>query len=80
MLQQAEAEDGPVDQRGRGILFYFVCEDVDRIYEEFTERGLSLASPETAYYGMRQVHVPNPDGYSLWFESAAGNGQPNPAK
>ena len=71
MLQQAEAEDGPVEQGGRGIIFYFVCHDVVRIYQELTERGLSLEPPRTAYYGMRQVHIPEPDGYSLCFESEA---------
>jgi uncharacterized glyoxalase superfamily protein PhnB len=69
MLQQAESEDEPATHRGRGVLFYFVCQDADRIHAELTERGLSLPPPETAYYGMRQVHVPDPDGYRLCFES-----------
>jgi len=69
MLQQAEAEDGPGTGRGRGVIFYFICDDVDRMHAELTSRGLSLAAPETAYYGMRQVMVPEPDGYSLCFES-----------
>lgn len=71
MLQQAEDEDGPLDRRGCGVVFYFVCEDADRIYQEFTERGLSLQPPTTACYGMRQVSVPEPDGYNLCFESEA---------
>ena len=69
MLQQEEEEDRPFDQRGKGIVFYFVCKDADVIYQEFTERGLSLRPPTTAYYGMRQIHVAEPDGYNLCFES-----------
>src|SRR5262245_22539591 len=64
MLQQAEAVDGPAEHRGRGVIFYFVCEDADRMYQELTERGLSLTPPKTAPYGMRQVYLPDPDGYS----------------
>jgi uncharacterized glyoxalase superfamily protein PhnB len=72
MLQQAEAEDGPAAGRGRGVSFYFVCDDVDPVYAELLVRGLKLDLPEVAYYGMKQVHVLDPDGYSLCFES------PNP--
>lgn len=69
MLQQAEAEDGPAAGRGRGVGFYFVCDDADAIYAELTGRGLKLKPPTTADYGMRQVFVPEPDGYSICFES-----------
>lgn len=69
MLQEAEDEDGPATGRGRGVSFYFVCEDADAIYAEFTSRGLQLGSPTIAYYGMKQVVVPEPDGYFLCFES-----------
>ena len=69
MLQQAEAEDGPADSNGRGVVFYFVCDDVDALYADLTKRGLDLNPPTTAYYGMRQVFVPEPDGYSICFES-----------
>jgi uncharacterized glyoxalase superfamily protein PhnB len=69
MLQQAEEEDGPAGGRGRGVSFYFICEDADAIYAELTSRGLSLGPPTIASYGMKQVLVPEPDGYYLCFES-----------
>ena len=69
MLQQAEPEDGSPTGRGRGVIFYFICDDADRLHAELTTRGLSLAAPKTAYYGMRQVTVPEPDGYELCFQS-----------
>ena len=71
MLQQAEAEDGPAAGRGRGISLYFVCDDADAIYAELTSRGLQLSSPVVAYYGMKQVVVPEPDEYYICFESPA---------
>lgn len=69
MLQQDCAEDGPTAGRGRGVGLYVICDDADRLYAEFTARGLALAPPTTAYYGMRQLTVPEPDGYYLCFES-----------
>jgi uncharacterized glyoxalase superfamily protein PhnB len=69
MLQQAMPEDGPAEGRGLGVIFYFLCDDVDQMHAELTARGLSLEAPRTAYYGMRQITVPEPDEYNLCFES-----------
>ena len=69
MLQQAEDEDGPAEDRGRGISFYFVCDDADAMYADLLSRGLQLRPPSLAYYGMKQLFVPEPDGYSICFES-----------
>ncbi len=69
MLQQAEPEDGEPQGRGRGVVLYFVCDDADAMHADLTARGLDLPEPETAYYGMRQVSVVDPDGYDLCFES-----------
>jgi uncharacterized glyoxalase superfamily protein PhnB len=69
MLQQAEEEDGPAENRGRGVIFYFMCDDAERMHEEFTARGLELKAPTTAHYGMRQVELTDPDGHVLCFQS-----------
>jgi uncharacterized glyoxalase superfamily protein PhnB len=74
MLQQAEDEDGPAESRGRGVRFYFICDDADTIYAELKSRGLQLGPPTVAYYGMKQVIVPEPDGYYVCFESALASG------
>jgi uncharacterized glyoxalase superfamily protein PhnB len=71
MLQEAKDEDGPAKERGRGVSFYFVCEDADAVYAELTSRGLQIGAPTVASYGMKQVAVPEPDGYYLCFESPA---------
>jgi catechol 2,3-dioxygenase-like lactoylglutathione lyase family enzyme len=68
MLQQAEEEDGPPAGRGPGITLYLLCDNVDAMHAELTARGLALQPPENAYYGMRQLFVPDPDGYALCFE------------
>lgn len=72
MLQSAdEAEDGPAKGRGRGVTLYFVCDDVDAFFQEVSSRGLRAEPPTTAYYGMRQLYVPEPNGYLVCFESSA---------
>ena len=70
MLQQACDEDGPAAGRGRGVCFYFNCDDVQALFAEFTERGLALQPPTAAFYGMNQIFVNDPDGYELCFQSA----------
>jgi uncharacterized glyoxalase superfamily protein PhnB len=69
MLQQADDEDGPVGSRGRGVALYFVCDDVERLHAELSARGLQLPPATVAEYGMKQLFVPEPDGYSVCFES-----------
>jgi uncharacterized glyoxalase superfamily protein PhnB len=71
MLQQACEEDGPADARGRGIVFYFNCDDVDALYAEVVARGLSVGPAEVAFYGEKQLSLRDPGGYSLCFQSPA---------
>lgn len=70
MLQQAcPQEDGPTEGRGRGVGFFFLCDDADAIHTEFTVAGLSLQPPQVAFYGMNQLFVKDPDGYELCFQN-----------
>jgi uncharacterized glyoxalase superfamily protein PhnB len=69
MLETAQAEDGRAKERGRGVTLYFVCDDVDAFFEEVSSRGLEVDPPTVAYYGMRQLYVPEPNGYRVCFES-----------
>jgi len=66
MLEQDETARG---SRGYRLSFYFVCDDVDDLYREHTDRGLALEPPVVAYYGMKHLSVPEPDGHSIHFES-----------
>ncbi len=66
MLQQV---DNPAAGAHRGISLYFVCDDADALHAELTSRGLALNPPSHAYYGMKQLYVPEPDGHTICFES-----------
>ncbi len=70
MLQQATDEDGPSAGRGRGVEFFFLCDDADALHTEFTARGLEVKRPKVAFYGMNQLFLQDPDGYQLCFQNA----------
>ena len=66
MLQQA---DRPVEVSARpDIELFFICEDVDSLYEEFVQRGLHVKTPEISFYRMKQLFLRDPDGRLLCFE------------
>ena len=71
MLQQACEEDGPAAGRGRGVGFFFNCDDAATMHADFASRGLSVSPPQPAFYGMNQVFVTDPDGYELAVWSAS---------
>ncbi|MBX3265741.1 MAG: VOC family protein [Acidobacteria bacterium] len=47
---------------------FFGCESVDEIFDHFRQKGIDLAPPTNAPYGMRQLSLTDPDGYSLCFQ------------
>ena len=47
---------------------FFGAPDVDAAYEELRAKGLRLAAPQVAPYGMKQLYLRDPDGYSLCFQ------------
>jgi glyoxylase I family protein len=47
---------------------FFGCPDVDAAYEELSGRGVQVNEPTIASYGMKQLYVRDPDGYSLCFQ------------
>lgn len=69
MLQQDCETDALTNQRGKGVTFYFICDDVDIIYHEAKVNGIDASKPEAAFYGMNQTFITDPDGNSLCFES-----------
>ena len=44
---------------------YFGCPDVDLAYLQLRALGLDVKEPANTYYGMRQLHVKDPDGFGL---------------
>ena len=74
MLQQSCEEDPPPSQCGKGITFYFICEDTDAIYRDLQSRGIEATEPSVTFYEMKQTFVVDPDGYALCFENPTGEG------
>jgi uncharacterized glyoxalase superfamily protein PhnB len=74
MLQQACEEDGPAAGRGRGVGFFFTCDDAGALHAELTANGLKLDPPSVAFYGMNQLFLKDPDGYELCFQNPTETG------
>jgi glyoxylase I family protein len=47
---------------------YFGCADLDGAYRHLRASGIDIDEPVTRHYGMRQLTVTDPDGYSLCFQ------------
>lgn len=47
---------------------YFRCPDVDAAYEHLRTHGINVPEPKVAPYGMKQLYLTDPDGYSLCFQ------------
>ena len=47
---------------------YFGCPDVDAAYAYLRARGVHAQAPKVAPYGMKQLYLHDPDGYSLCFQ------------
>jgi glyoxylase I family protein len=47
---------------------YFGCPDVDAAYAYLRARGVAANEPKVAPYGMKQLYLSDPDGYSLCFQ------------
>lgn len=50
---------------------YFGCPDVDAAYAHIRARGVSVKEPKVAFYGMKQLYLRDPDGYTLCFQWSA---------
>jgi len=47
---------------------YFEAPDVDAIYQYVKAQGISVQPPTIAPYGMKQLYLHDPDGFSLCFQ------------
>ena len=47
---------------------YIGCRDVDAAYRYLRGKGFDLAEPVVTHYGMKQLHLKDPDGYGLCFQ------------
>jgi glyoxylase I family protein len=60
----------PGQMFGRGVCLYLGCPDVDAAYEHLRAHGVDAKPPAIAPYGMKQLYVRDPDGYTLCFQWA----------
>ena len=59
---------------GLGVCLYIGCPDVDAMYEHLRASGIAAPAPKVAPYGMKQLYVRDPDGYSLCFQWPVDSG------
>ncbi len=59
--QRDPARQGPHDD----TCLYFGCANLDVAYEQLRALGVAAQPPRTAWYGMRQLNLRDPDGYAL---------------
>ncbi len=52
----------------RDTALFFGCPDVDGAYNYLRAKGVELRPPKVAPYGMKQIHLTDPDGYEIWFQ------------
>jgi glyoxylase I family protein len=50
---------------------YFACPDPQAAYGFLKSKGFQLDPPKVAYYGMNQLFLQDPDGYTLCFQCPA---------
>jgi uncharacterized glyoxalase superfamily protein PhnB len=74
-LYDPDAERPPLPDPGRVAAhddtgLYFGCPDVDGVYQHLRANGVTVEPPTVAPYGMKQLYVKDPDGFSLCFQWA----------
>ena len=60
-------------QRGNGVSIYVAVDDIDDLYNRVSDAGLlmNIVKPiETAWYGLRQFTMLDPDGYTVTLNMA----------
>jgi catechol 2,3-dioxygenase-like lactoylglutathione lyase family enzyme len=50
---------------------YIGCPDVDAAWHHLRERGIAAAPPTVAPYGMKQLYLKDPDGFTVCFQWTA---------
>lgn len=50
---------------------YFGAPDVDAVYAHLRSKGIDVAEPKVAPYGMKQLYLHDPDGFNLCFQWSA---------
>jgi uncharacterized glyoxalase superfamily protein PhnB len=66
-------DERPASELGNhSYVAYITFDDVDRLYEELTDRGATASTaPESKPWGMREFGVRTPDGHRIQFGAPA---------
>lgn len=56
----------------RDTALFFGCPDVDAAYAHLRANGVEAEAPVVQSYGMKQVYLKDPDGYTICFQWPAG--------
>ncbi len=65
-----QIDDLAKHKRGVGIATYVMVPDIDAWHATVTKKGVkSNGAPKTQFYGIREVQLEDPDGYSFMFYS-----------
>ena len=56
---------------------FLSCPDVDGAYDHLRTRGIAVGTPAVTSYGMKQLYVKDPDGFTLCFQWAADAAESN---
>jgi predicted enzyme related to lactoylglutathione lyase len=63
--------------QGRGGAWIWIgVEDVEKLYEEYKARGVTIRNPPTNYAWALEMHIEDPDGNVLRIGSDSKNDQP----
>lgn len=69
--ERPPARDLERERGHRDTGLFIGCPDVDAAWRSLTEQGLELPPPTVAGYGMKQLHLRDPDGYALCLQGEA---------
>ncbi|MBM3189264.1 MAG: hypothetical protein FJZ90_11150 [Chloroflexi bacterium] len=59
-----------IAEKGNGVVFYIVTDDLDAVYDELLDKGAIIAQEMVAYGDRRQFSVADPNGYVITFSEA----------
>jgi catechol 2,3-dioxygenase-like lactoylglutathione lyase family enzyme len=68
-----KADRPPAPDAGRvaahvDTVLYFGCPDLEAAYQHLQAKGIPVGEPAIAPYGMRQLYVKDPDGFTVCFQ------------
>jgi uncharacterized glyoxalase superfamily protein PhnB len=74
LMLNAEFEDEhrpsqPPPRSSRGMVLYIACADADDVYQHLLSKGFEAKPPKTAYYGMKQLEIRDPDGFEICLQN-----------